>query len=287
MAEYDYVGSSVTGISKKKLPVKTLQKSVEDYGRLYGKGMPYSEYKAAMLNQWVDATEYGKKPVKISVNLTKTMDYDTYVDTLKKLSRYDGVYLYKIGKSTMGRDIYAIEIDVDSTLDKNVFMFTGEVHAREFAGGSFLVKEFVDLVLKAQTDKKTMQLLKGNKYVAVPIVNVDGREALITQPSKWMGNGELWKAYLNGTEGNRNFPGLQWGQVLYGNHKNWIIENKPGYANYPGSYAGCNSETKALMKWIYHYTVVEQADFYLDLHEQGSIVYAGKACRQNSRPRAA
>jgi hypothetical protein len=277
MSSYDYIGMSVTGISKSKLPVKTLQYNMRNYGRLYGEGMPYQEYKDAMGYVWEDATEYDKKPVQISVDIKKTMNYSTYVDTLKKLSRYKGVYLYKIGKSTEGRDLYAIEIDMDSNYDKNVFMLTGQIHAREFAGGTFIVKEFVDLVQKAQTDKKTMELLKKNKFVAVPIVNVDGREALINSPSKWTtSRGELWKAYTNGTDGGRNFPGLQWGQVALGNSYKQFIASKPGYANYPGVRAGSNSETKAMMKWLYHYVVVEQADYYLDLHQQGSIIYAGK-----------
>lgn len=277
MEEYDYIGNSVTGISTKKVSVKTLQYNIKSLGKLYGTGMPLKEYKEAMCFQWEDVTEYNKKPSKISVDLTKTMNYDTYVKTLKMLSRYEGVYLYKIGKSTNGRDLYAIEIDVDSIKDKNVIMFTGQVHAREFAGGTYLVKQFVDLVQKAQTDKKTMELLKNNKYVAVPIINVDGREAIITEPSKWTSSGELWKAYSDGADGNRNFPGLQWGQVLSGYRLKWIIESRPAFANYPGSYAGSNNETKALMKWIYQYTVVEQASIYIDMHQQGSIVYAGKS----------
>jgi hypothetical protein len=277
MAKYDYVRKSVTGLSTKKTPIKTLQSMVKNYGKLYSTGMPFDEYKEAMSKVWEDVTDYKSKPVKMSVDLTKTMDYNAYVNTLKKLSRYDGVYLYKIGKSTCGRDLYAIEIDMTSKSKKNVIMLTGQVHAREFAGGTYLVKQFVDLIQKAQTDKKTMELLKSNKFVAVPIINVDGREALIYEPSKWTTrSGELWKAYTNGIESNRNLPGLQWGQVLNGKSKKSIIESKPGYANYPGNYPGSNSETKAMMKWLYHYVVVEQAVYYLDLHQQGSIIYAGK-----------
>lgn len=278
MSEYDYLSNSVTGLSDKKIAVKTLQSSMLSFGKLYGSGMPYNEYKEAMLNQWVDVTEYDKKPSKITVDITKSMNYDAYVNTLKKLSRYEGVYLYKIGKSTEGRDLYAIEIDVKSDQKKKVLMLSGEVHAREFAGGTFIVKQFTDLIQKAQTDPKTMNLLKQYKYVAVPILNVDGREALITKPRYWTTyRGELWKAYTNGTDGNRNFPGLQWGQVLKGNYFKKTISNKPGFGNYPGNYAGSNNETKAMMKWFYHYVVVEQASCYLDLHEQGAIVYAGKS----------
>ncbi len=276
MSTYDYVSNSITGISTEKVPVKTLQNDIKEYGTLYGTGMPFEEYKAAMEYQWEDVTQYDKKPVKISVDINKTLNYKTYVDTLKKLSRYEGVYLYIIGKSSEGRNLYAIEVDMESEDDKNVFMLTGQIHAREFAGGTFIVKQLVDLVQKAQTDEKTMELLKKNKYVAVPIVNVDGRETLINEPDQWKSGKELWKAYTNGTDGNRNFPGLQWGQLEKGKSIKWSVAKKPGYANYLGAYAGSNSETKAMMKWLYQYTVVEQAVFYLDYHQQGSVIYAGK-----------
>lgn len=284
MANYDYIGNSVTGISKEKSSVQTLQSYVKAYGKLYGTGMPYGEYIKAMSNQWKDATEYDRNPSKVKVDLTKSMDYASYVDTLKKLSRYDGVYLYKIGRSTQGRDLYAIEIDMKSNIKKDVYMLTGQVHAREFAGGTFIVKQFAELIMKAQTDKKTMDFLKKHKFVAVPIINVDGREALIKGTTKWNGvSGGLLKAYMNGTDGNRNFPGLQWGQVANGNRRRSTIESKPTYANYPGSYAGSNNETKAMMKWLYHYIVVEKAVNYLDLHQQGSIVYAGKSWQTTSQ----
>jgi hypothetical protein len=148
-------------------------------------------------------------------------------------------------------------------------MMTGQIHAREFAGGTFIVKELVDLVQKAQTDPKTMAILKKNKYVAVPIINVDGREAIIDAPSKWTtSGGELWKAYTNGTDGGRNFPGLQWGQVLKGSSL------RPTIA------------TKAMMKWLYHYTIAEKASLYVDMHQQGSIVYAGKTWQTKKQAQA-
>lgn len=277
MSTYDYAGKSVTGISTKKESVKNLQAKLKSFGTLYGTGMPYEEFRNAMSYEWQDATQYDKKTSKITVDITKSMDYNTYVNTLKQLSRYEGVYLYIIGKSTEGRNIYAVEIDMASKTNKNVIMLTGQIHAREFAGGTYIVKQLVDLVQKAQTDKKTMELLKKNKYVAVPIINVDGREAIIRSEKKWTTkSGQLYKAYTNGTDGGRNFPGLQWGLVAKGSKKKSYIASKPGYANYPGRYAGSNKETKAMMKWLYHYTVVEQAKIYLDMHQQGAIIYAGK-----------
>lgn len=274
--EYDYIGNSVTGLSKKQLTLKETNNKFKSYGKLVSKGMPYSQYKDAMTYIWEDCTDYENKPVKINIDITQTINYDKYVDILKKLSCYDGVYLYKIGKSYEGRDIYAIEIDVESDTNKDVFMLTGQVHAREFAGGTFVIKMLADLIQDAQTNKKTMNLLKSNKYVAVPIINVDGREALITNPSKWTKGGEMLKAYTNGTDGNRNFPGLMWGQVSKGNSLKWNVEKSPGIHNYPGDYGGSNPETKAMIKWIYHYVVIDKAKCLLDFHQQGTVIYAGK-----------
>jgi len=278
MESYDYVKNSTTGVSRAKKDLSSLQRLMKKYGSLYGEGMPYEEYKEAMEYIWTDVTEYTKKPVQISVDLKKSINYKSYVDILKKLSRIEGVFLYKIGESTEGRDIYAIELDFPSDCDKNVILLTGQIHAREFGAGSFLLKQIVDLAQKAQTDEKTMELLKRNKYVAIPIINVDGREEIINSASQWTTkSGALWKAYVNGTDGNRNFPGLQWGQVIKGAKYMSIIPKSSAYANYPGPYAGSSKETKALMKFLYHYVVVEQASIYLDYHSQGSVIYAGKS----------
>lgn len=95
MASYDYIKNSVTGVSKEKKKLASLQKLMKKYGSLYGEGMPYEEYKEAMGYMWTDATEYGKKPVEISVDINKSINYKSYVNILKKLSRIEGVYLYK------------------------------------------------------------------------------------------------------------------------------------------------------------------------------------------------
>jgi hypothetical protein len=133
------------------------------------------------------------------------------------------------------------------------------------------------VLFRSQTDQNTMKLLQSNKYVAVPIVNVDVREAIIKNQSKWtVSGGEIWKAYMNGADGNRNFPGLSWGELSKGKRLTKNFPKKPAYAFYPGDYAGSNNETKALMKFLYHYIVVEKAKCLLDMHQQGSVIYAGK-----------
>lgn len=284
MKEYDYVTSSTTGDYISQMTLKEMNKKYQKYGSLHTEGMPYKEYVEAMTYEWEDCTEYEKEPEPITIDIKKTINYDTYIDVLQKLSRYDGVYLYKIGESYEGRDLYAIEIDIESDAKKNVYMLTGQIHAREFAGGTFITKMLVDLIQDAQINKKAMKILKNNKFVAVPIINVDGREALIDNPSKWTDKqGEMLKAYTNKVDGNRNFPGLMCGQLSKGNKLKWNISKKPALFNYAGDYVGSNPETKALMKWLYHYIVIEQAVCLLDLHQQGSVVYAGKGWATNEQ----
>jgi predicted restriction endonuclease len=72
MSAYDYTGSSVTGVSTQKETLKTLQSYVKSFGTLYGAGMPYEEYKAAMNYMWEDKTEYNKAPVK---NLSRYQEH--------------------------------------------------------------------------------------------------------------------------------------------------------------------------------------------------------------------
>ncbi len=111
MAQYDYIANSVTGLSSVKQSREQLEEAVAAFGKLYFSGMPYSNYKKAMGYEWTDCTDYSGKPVKLSLDLSKTLNYEAYVKLLKKLSRYEGVYLYKIGESQQGRAIYAIEVD--------------------------------------------------------------------------------------------------------------------------------------------------------------------------------
>jgi hypothetical protein len=65
------------------------------------------------------------------------------------------------------------------------------------------------------------------------------------------------------------------------------VRTKPSADNYSGKYAGSNSETKALMKWLYHYIVVDKALCLLDMHQQGSKIYAGKEWTTHAQERNA
>ncbi|MCR5330570.1 MAG: hypothetical protein K6E62_05195, partial [Lachnospiraceae bacterium] len=104
-----------------------------------------------------------------------------------------------------------------------------------------------------------------------------GREGVAFDTDNYTySGGELWKATSDGTDLNRNFPGLSFSQIAKGNKKSKSIGTSPKKLYYPGDYGGCAGETKALMKFLYHYIILEKAPVLIDYHQQGLIGYAGK-----------
>lgn len=275
--QYSYHRDSITRLTRCQRPFSTLKKMIGSYGSFLGnEGMPYSEYIDAMLYEWRNAGENNQKPEQISIDLNKSYTYEDCVKIMKNLSRYPGVNLYVIGMTTQKREIYAIEIDMKSESPKETIILTGGVHARETGGSMFILKQLCDLLFNAKS-KSSQEILSNNKIVAVPFVNPDGREGVAFQPTKFTySDGQLWKAYANGTDGNRNMPGLQWGQILKGNKRATYYSSSAKNLYYPGDYAGSCPETKAMIKFLYHYVAVDQARLHIDYHQQGRITYAGK-----------
>lgn len=283
MAVTDYCALSMSKatLGKERLSLKKANKKVTEYGRFLSSGMPVDEYMEAMNYMWQDRTCYEEDYEVTEFDISEKLTYEKYVEVLKNLSRVEGVNLYKIGESELGRDMYAIEIDVPSEEDKEVVMLTGNVHTREMAGGNIIIKQLYDLVNSYAEGGDAVKILRNYKIAAVPICSLDAREGMIDNPDGWTGSGmespsKLWKALADGTDLNRNFPGLVYTTLAKGQTKSDWVPTKAGYMSYYGDYAGCASETKALMKWFYHYIVVENARMYIDYHQQGRVIYGGK-----------
>ncbi|MDD4494397.1 MAG: M14 family zinc carboxypeptidase [Eubacteriales bacterium] len=264
----------VVQIPQKDLTLDQINAILKGYGKMTTPGMKFDVYKQAMNRPWIDAKDYENTPEKVTIDLNEKIDNEKYYELLKKLSRYDGVYLFEIGKTTNGQPIYSISIDFESDETKEVYMFTGQVHAREFGGGVFILKMFADLIQKAQTDASVQNLLKRVKYVAVPIINLDARQKIIDADPYYAGDpNNLWKLAVNGVDINRNFPGINAGLLANGytpaNATSRLIKAK-------GPYFGSNSETQAMIKWLYHYVINEKAVYLADMHQQGRVMYSGK-----------
>jgi hypothetical protein len=81
-------------------------------------------------------------------------------------------------KSVLGQTIWGLEIthDVNASSGKPVFVMTGVHHAREWPTAE-LTMEFVYDVLKNDgVDPRFTAMLENVRFIAVPVVNVDGYE---------------------------------------------------------------------------------------------------------------
>ncbi len=273
---FDYYADSVSTLSAKAMTSKAISKAIAQYGTFMGTpGMSDSLYREAMEQKWEDATDRTHKYETISFNLKDRYTYNSIVEIMRKLSRKEGINLYKIGKSSQGRTMYALEIDIPSDEKKDTVIITGTIHARETAGTTYIIKELVDL-LQNKSDK-AKETLKRTRFIAVPCVNPDGRDGVcFNQEAYSYSNGDLWKATYGGTDINRNFPGLSWGQLAKGYEKSKFISTSPKKLYYPGPSAGSAPETRAMMKLLYHYIVIEKAAIMIDYHQQGRIMYVEK-----------
>jgi hypothetical protein len=271
----DLVEPSLSKYSESSLSLDEANSILKNHGKMLTAGMSYESYENAMKLKWEDETDYFNKPSAIDIDLESVIDNNKYYEILKILSRHEGVYLYKIGESVGGLPLYSISIDYPSKDSKRTFLFTGQIHSREFAGGVFLLKMFTDLIQKAATDKQISDMLRKVKYVAVPIVSLDVRQKIIESDQNYIRvQGELWKESLNGVDLNRNFPGINAGMLSYTNRYSPATSAAASLAR--GPYFGCNPETQALMKWLFYYIIHEQAVYYADFHQQGMVMYSGK-----------
>ena len=276
---YDY--TVTMNDSGQLLSKKEINELIKDYGTFGDTpGMPTEDYIAAMDFKWEDVTPEGKKWEKAEVDLSKKYSYKDLVSIMNKLATYEGVRLYKIGQSTSGKDMYALDVDLTDRAweDSHIVLLTGQVHARETAGPVFILKELTDILNAYRNGtQKAKDALATTRFVAVACVNPDGHDGIGFDEKHWRYSEEvLWKATSDGTDINRNFPGLGWMQVKKGVEKTKLKSTSPNKIYYCGKYAGSSSEVKAMMKFYQYFIGVRKAEILVDYHMQGRIGYAGK-----------
>lgn len=79
-------------------------------------------------------------------------------------------------KSLLGQRIYALEIthNVNTSSGKPVFVMTGLHHAREWPTVELTMEFIYDILKNDGTDPHMTALLDSVRFIAVPVVNVDG-----------------------------------------------------------------------------------------------------------------
>lgn len=163
-----------------------------------------------------------------------------------------------IGKSTLGRELYAVKIGVGSPI--GIAQYT--IHAREW------------ITTKLAIFHAEYGVKKGSVWI-VPLINPDG--ALLSQKGlssvadkekrerllAWNKHDDfsLWKANANGVDLNVNFP-ADWGQ----GEKNVFY---PASENYVGKKPFSEQETQALKS----FTEEVSPDFTVSFHTKGEEIY--------------
>lgn len=240
----------------------------DGYGSITVPGMPESLYQSTLNPSWAKVSNNGQYQ-EVSFNIAQAYSYADLENYMYNLANHYGVELFVIGKTLEGRNIYSISIDYPSDKPKATILLTGSIHARETAGGLFILKQYGELLKKADSDPRTKRMLESVRFVAVPIVNPDGREMVLSS-----GNNEI-KSNASGVDLNRNFPSINAGQLKNGIKLDEFYTNNPSLTGfYNGPYLGSEPETIAMMGWLNRYVPI--ASYYIDYHQQGGDAFAGK-----------
>lgn len=254
-------------VTESLLDLDTANNQLQQYGRFNVAGMKTTDYAKAMKQEWQPVISEGQIQ-DLSIDLKRAYTYQELEVFMKNLAKYEGVNLTIIGKTVEGRNIYSLSINMKPYLKKETVLLTGQIHAREFAGSIFILKQYEELIKKAQTDPYTKLLLENVRFEAVPIINPDGREAIIN------GANVRKKSNINGVDLNHNFPAVNAFQISNGVKPEKNISSTPGLDFFPGYNLGSEPETQALMKWLHTY--IPETKYYMDYHQQGRVIYAVK-----------
>lgn len=176
---------------------------------------------------------------------------------LKKLKK-KGANIKTVGKSVLGRSIYAIEIG-----EGPVILIQYGIHAREY----------VTCDLAILHAKMLLQLNSCNiKYVLVPMANPDGTELALFGIKrsgcwrKWLKlnfknfDFSLWKANVKGVDLNNNFD------AEFRKHSSSSVPSCQGYC---GPYPLSEPETRCLVRLCYLY----KPCLTLSFHTKGEEIY--------------
>lgn len=218
----------------------------------------------------------------VPVNLNYT--WDIVCNTIGKLKeKYPFINVLSIGKSVMGKDLFAITLGCG---EKKVFINASH-HANEWITTPLTLK-FAETYCKAYKsgnalhDKDITKLWNKKTVCIVPMVNPDGVDLVngnIDKNSKYYKNAETisskfkdipfpkgWKANIEGVDLNLNYP-AGWAKAKEIKYSMGFNKNAP--KNYVGDAPLCTPESRAM----YNYTVFNSFSLTLSYHTQGKVIY--------------
>ncbi len=169
--------------------------------------------------------------------------YHTYAEVesiLRAMESSGAAKVYDIGDSVEGRDIWAIRISDNPTVDEDEpsVLFVGCHHAREWISvevSLYIAKYLTD---NYATDPEIQSMVDNQEIWIVPVLNPDGYEYTRTTNRGWRKNRRN-NGGSYGVDLNRNY-GYNWGYDNNGSSGN------PGDNDYRGPSAFSEPETQAL-----------------------------------------
>jgi carboxypeptidase T len=139
--------------------------------------------------------------------------YTTYAELTSMLRNYETrfpnlIRIESIGKSNEGRDIWAVKISDNVTMDEDepAIFFNAMHHAREVMTTEVAIDMIDQLTSKYRSDAGVTRWVDGNEIWVVPMVNPDGNNKVWTSNSMWRKNTREG----HGVDINRNYP-YAWG----------------------------------------------------------------------------
>jgi g-D-glutamyl-meso-diaminopimelate peptidase len=184
------------------------------------------------------------------------------IDTL--LKRYPFIRRVVIGRSRLGKPLYALEIkqaNRSGANSKRVFVNAAH-HANEWLTAP--------LVMRCLEDHAYELYKSGAVFFFVPMVNPDGVDlvtgGLPEENNHILGFPESWKANAAGVDLNSNYPAGWWAFKQLKKSRGF---DAPGPREYTGPYPLSEPESAALAA----YTRANNFDITLSFHTQGEVIY--------------
>jgi hypothetical protein len=171
-----------------------------------------------------------------------------------------------IGKSSEGRNIYALKISDNASVkesDEPAILFNSMHHAREVMSPEISLDIIEQLLTGYGTNKNYTRYVNNNEIYIVPMLNVDGNAKV------WRGK-NMWRKNTKdkfGVDINRNYPN-GWGSCGGSSGSRFSDQ-------YRGKSPGSEEETQALMGLVKRIRPV----FDISYHSYSELVIYPKGCR--------